>query len=315
MYSVCIINMESLNLWNHSLCYWLHKPSGMPLWQNSGSFSHDKRKMMTLEVWCSATGHWPVLLELRSSSICLQIMRMLPSVQRLKKVKTLREQIVPACQMVLWGNGCCGFQSPVHGKALWPVFGFKPVAHCPRWPRDLLAMPGERWIASQAMSGERWMASQPTACQEGGVLRSGCLVLLALLSNAEQRLPSSLNNFFSQCYCRCLDLHCSPLKALILTFFRSGQRVAFWEMSIRFYNMFAPVVQCNIQYVFGCPVGNIFRQNAVTVVCAEMSALPAFSRLRVGRSVCVGRSCCFSVLPLKCALLYGYFSNVLSACM
>lgn len=52
-------------------------------------FSHGKRKMMTPEVWRSEMEHWPVLLKLRSSSICLVIARILLSVQRLKKVKTV----------------------------------------------------------------------------------------------------------------------------------------------------------------------------------------------------------------------------------
>lgn len=92
--------------------------------------------------------------------------------------------------------------------------------------------------------------------------------------------------------------------------------------------MFCPVVQCNTRCVFGCAfemvapdshrsVGIIFQRSDVTVVCAEMPVLPAFSSLRVKRSVCVGRiwGCCFSVLSLKCTPLYGYFRNFFSVCI
>lgn len=46
-------------------------------------------------------------------------------------------------------------------------------------------------------------------------------------------------------------------------------------------------------------------------LCAEVSVLPAFSWMRVQMSLHVGGiwGCCFSVLPLKCIPLYGYFRS------
>lgn len=66
-----------------------------------------------------------------------------------------------------------------------------------------------------------------------------------------------------------------------------------------------------------CLVGSIFWQSGVNVVCVEMSVLPAFSWIRVKRSVCVGRIwvCWFSALSLTCTPLYGYFRNFFSVCI
>lgn len=65
------------------------------------------------------------------------------------------------------------------------------------------------------------------------------------------------------------------------------------------------------------PMGSILQQSGRTVLCAEVSVLPAFSWLRVQRSLCVGGiwGCCCSVVPLKCTPLYGYFRNSFFVCM
>lgn len=153
---------------------------------------------MALEVWCSAVGHWPIVLQLRSSSICLQTTKYCLLYTAWWRSKHSVSKLLPHVKQ---------YSGPtVAVPSMAQLDNFWTGTHCPL--SQLTLGPSEEMQA----------ASHPAVCQEASelpvlmILRaisslidSKSSVLLSLLRKAEQQIPRSPRNFLPQC----LDLPCT----------------------------------------------------------------------------------------------------------
>lgn len=213
------------------------------------------------------------------------------------KVKTLSEQVDPTCQTILRANGCRGFQCPFHGKAGlflgWHSLPTVPADPEVSWPflrrgRHLPTLQGARRLLY-------------------------CLWLVSMLLRVISSLIDS-----NPCAASC----CSPCSGKQNSNF-PGAPGTFPQYNVPGFTLLPTLGSCDnlLQPVHGrhlhistgglsscsgphtrnvwmciwdavpgshCPMGSIFKPSDLTGLCAEVSAPPASSWVRVQRSLHVG---------------------------